>query len=87
MSEIVAPLAAKGDLQLAPRFPVPWALSCIVAAWLMLPLTSAADDGLDRIRQRGTLVWGADQEGGGPFIYPAPDDPTVLVGFEVELPD
>ncbi|MEZ6127411.1 MAG: ABC transporter substrate-binding protein/permease [Planctomycetaceae bacterium] len=44
-----------------------------------------ADDALDAIRSRGTLVWGADQEGGGPFVYPEPDDPTRLAGFEVEL--
>ena len=59
---------------------------CLV---LLLPfgahLVVRADEGLDRIRQRGTLIWGADQEGGGPFVYPKPDDPTELMGFEVEL--
>lgn len=30
-------------------------------------------------------MWGADQEGGGPFIYPKEDDPDTLVGFEVDL--
>jgi polar amino acid transport system substrate-binding protein len=43
------------------------------------------DDGLDKIRRRGTLVWGADQEGGGPFVYPDPNDPAQRIGFEVEL--
>ena len=57
----------------------------IFGAWLVPPVTSVADDGLDQIRLRGTVVWGADQEGGGPFIYPDPDDPTRLIGFEVEL--
>jgi polar amino acid transport system substrate-binding protein len=42
-------------------------------------------DGLDEIRTRGTLIWGADQEGGGPFVFPAADDPTSVSGFEVEL--
>lgn len=56
-----------------------------MAAWMMASPEIAADDGLDRIRQRGTLIWGADQEGGGPFVYPDPDDPTKLVGFEYEL--
>ena len=60
-------------------------LLCILSAWLPQPLITVADDGLDRIRQRGTLVWGADQEGGGPFVYPDPDDPSQLTGFEVEL--
>jgi polar amino acid transport system substrate-binding protein len=48
---------------------------------------SSADQTLDTIRQRGTLIWGADQEGGGPFVYPRPDDPARLTGFEVELAD
>jgi polar amino acid transport system substrate-binding protein len=42
-------------------------------------------DGLDRVKQRGTLIWGGDQEGGAPFIFPDPKDPTKLIGFEVEL--
>jgi len=48
---------------------------------------ASADQTLDAIRQRGTLLWGADQEGGGPFVYPRPDDPARLTGFEVELAD
>jgi polar amino acid transport system substrate-binding protein len=31
------------------------------------------------------LRWGGDQEGGGPYIFPHDDDPTKVVGFEVEL--
>lgn len=49
------------------------------------PRSLQADDALDAIRKRGTLIWGADQEGGGPFVYPNPEDPAALVGFEVEL--
>lgn len=51
-------------------------------------LFSCADlsaDLLDDIRSRGVLKWGADQEGGGPFVYPSESDPDRLVGFEVEL--
>src|SRR5262249_39095374 len=33
----------------------------------------------------GKLVWCGDQEGGGPYVYPAEDDPNRVVGFEVEL--
>lgn len=57
------------------------------AFFFTLPLIAKADDGLSRIRERGTLIWGADQEGGGPFVYPNPADPTRLTGFEVELAD
>lgn len=40
---------------------------------------------LDEVRQSGKLVWGADQEGGGPYIYPRDDDPEQITGFEVEV--
>ncbi|MFM8494574.1 MAG: ABC transporter permease subunit [Planctomycetia bacterium] len=36
---------------------------------------------------RGELVWAADQEGGGPHVFPDPDAPQRLTGFEVELAD
>ncbi len=44
-------------------------------------------DELADLRERGTLVWGADSEGGGPYVYPDPDDPRRMAGFEVELAD
>src|SRR5690349_14594197 len=31
------------------------------------------------------LRWGADAEGGVPYIFPDPKDPTKFIGFEVEL--
>ena len=40
---------------------------------------------LAEIKVRGALVWGADQEGGGPFVFPMDDDPNRLTGFEVDL--
>jgi polar amino acid transport system substrate-binding protein len=46
---------------------------------------SLAAGGLDAVTQRGELVWGADQEGGGPYVYPRDDDPDRVTGFEVEL--
>ena len=60
--------------------------SCCLGVLLSLA-NSAGADALDEIRQRGTLVWGADQEGGGPYIFPRKDDPTQIQGFEVELAD
>ena len=45
----------------------------------------AAADALDEIHKRGTLNWGGDQEGGGPYVFPDPKDPNHLIGFEVEL--
>ena len=40
---------------------------------------------LEEIRKRGYLRWGSDAEGGAPYIFPDPKDPTRLIGFEVEL--
>jgi polar amino acid transport system substrate-binding protein len=48
---------------------------------------SASADRLDNIRKRGALQWGGDQEGGGPYVYPRPDSPNEVTGFEVELAD
>ena len=31
------------------------------------------------------LSWGSDAEGGAPYVYPDPNDPTRLIGFEVDL--
>jgi polar amino acid transport system substrate-binding protein len=33
------------------------------------------------------LLWGADAEGGAPFVFPDPAKPERLIGFEVELAD
>jgi polar amino acid transport system substrate-binding protein len=44
-------------------------------------------DTLNDIHKRGTLRWGADQEGGGPYVYPRQDNPNQVTGFEVELAD
>ncbi len=47
----------------------------------------AADDTLDAIQRRSELIWGADAEGGGPYVYSDAADPRKLTGFEVELAD
>lgn len=62
-----------------------WLVGVVALLVTAGPSELSAGERLDRIRQRGTLVWGADQEGGGPFVYPAADDPSRLEGFEVEL--
>lgn len=63
-------------------------LRCLFGlAFLCIATFAAADDSLDRVVKSGKLVWGADLEGGGPFIYAKADDPDTLIGFEVELAD
>ena len=46
----------------------------LVAIVLLCFSRSAAADDLDAVRARGTLNWGADQEGGGPYVYPRDDN-------------
>ena len=48
------------------------------------PALRAADH-LAQIRQNGVLRWGADAEGGAPYVYPDPHHPSQLIGFEFEL--
>ena len=49
-----------------------------------VPALRAADL-LDQIRKENRLLWGGDQEGGGPYIFPREDNPAEVTGFEVEL--
>jgi len=64
-------------------------LAAVALAALALASSArvACADDLDDVRARGTLIWGGDQEGGGPYVYPSEADSEVVVGFEVELAD
>ena len=63
-----------------------WLACCWLAiCWQIPSRPCARAQDLQAVRQRGSLRWGADQEGGGPFVFPAADDPNRLDGFEVEL--
>ena len=59
----------------------------LVALTVLTAVGLGADDSLERVKKSGKLVWGADREGGGPFVYAKEDDPNTLIGFEVELAD
>ena len=50
----------------------------------LAPGVARAND-LETLQQRGTFMWGADQEGGGPYVYPQDDNPEEVTGFEVDL--
>src|SRR5580692_7618529 len=69
-----------------------WRLSrvtnCIFGLFLLLasrPLPVFSADRLDVIKSSGVLRWGADAEGGAPYIYPDPQKPEQLTGFEFDL--
>lgn len=51
-------------------------------------LSAAVDqDALASIQESGVLLWGSDAEGGAPYVFPDPDNPSTLIGFEVDLAD
>ncbi|MDX1963056.1 MAG: ABC transporter permease subunit, partial [Pirellulales bacterium] len=59
-----------------------WVLLCLgIGLWGGGPVCSA--DQLAEVLARGTIVWGGDQEGGGPYVFP--DEQGKQIGFEVEL--
>jgi len=64
---------------------VGWILLLLLWSPLWIGARVAAGDTLDEIQRRGELIWGADAEGGGPFVFPRDDDPTQVEGFELEL--
>lgn len=51
------------------------------------PNSLLAQDRLLAIRRSGVLRWGADAEGGAPYVYPDPQKPEHLIGFECDLAD
>lgn len=66
-----------------------WLRAFSLAAALVLLLAwsgpSQMAGTLDGIRKRGVLLWGSDAEGGAPYVFPDPNDPSRLIGFEVDL--
>src|SRR5437016_11526041 len=48
-------------------------------------LVLIAASGLARIRAQGEIRWAGDLQGGEPYVFRDPRDPSRLVGFEVEL--
>ena len=56
---------------------------CILAA-IALPRGASADE-LAEMRKSGRMLWGGDQEGGGPYVFSKENDPSRVTGFEVDL--
>lgn len=46
-----------------------------------------AEDTLARIKKEKVLKWGADAEGGAPFVFRDPTNTDKVIGFELELMD
>jgi polar amino acid transport system substrate-binding protein len=52
---------------------------------LLAGCTPNGGSALERVRQSGTLRWGADLQGGEPYVFEDPAKPGALAGFEVEI--
>src|SRR5215510_4248792 len=50
----------------------------IFAALISFPLTIYAQD-------KQVLRWGGDAEGGAPYVFPDPNNPRQIIGYEVDL--
>lgn len=61
----------------------------LVIAMLVGCGSDAAEHGgtLAAIRQRGEITWGADVQGGEPYVYEDPSHPDRVIGFEVDIMD
>ena len=63
----------------------PFFISTLIVLLAGRPCLLHASDHLQQIKERGELLWGADAEGGAPYVYPDPQKPEKLIGFEYEL--
>lgn len=64
----------------------------LVFLWLIIPQSvpdqlsaQKKEPPIERIKKRGYLLWGSDAEGGAPYVFPDPKEPSRLIGFEVDL--
>ncbi|HVY40920.1 MAG TPA: ABC transporter substrate-binding protein/permease [Polyangia bacterium] len=62
-------------------------MGAAAAALLAATAPPARADALASVRARGTLRWGADEQGGEPYAYEDRARGGALVGFEVDLAD
>jgi len=62
-------------------------LACLLPIFTDTVSRAETNDPLAVIRARGELLWGADAEGGAPYVYPDPEHPENLIGFEYDLAD
>jgi len=58
-----------------------------IALFALLAAHSVSASGLERVRRQGELRWAGDLQGGEPYVFRDPRDPSRLIGFEKELAD
>ena len=62
-----------------------WAVLGVLAGCTGDPPAPGAT--LAQIRQRGEITWGGDVQGGEPYVYEDPANPSHIIGFEVDIMD
>jgi polar amino acid transport system substrate-binding protein len=75
--QLVAPIWSRRAL--------PWAVACVIVCASIARVRTARADTLSTMRARSELVWGGDLQGGEPYVFEDPRDPSHLVGFEVDI--
>ena len=69
--------------------------SCLPFVLLIAACASSNGDGdgdadggtWEAIKSRGKIIWAADLQGGAPYVFEDPDDPSKLTGFEIDIMD
>lgn len=57
----------------------------IITLTVPSPGWASGSKAIEKIKERGVLLWGSDAEGGAPYVFPDPKDPSRLIGFEVDI--
>ncbi|BCB95791.1 amino acid ABC transporter permease [Dissulfurispira thermophila] len=57
----------------------------LTLSYWTIPSQSNTISTLEKIKKQGYLLWGSDAEGGAPYVFPDPNDPSSLIGFEVDI--
>ncbi|MGE3822212.1 MAG: ABC transporter permease subunit [Isosphaeraceae bacterium] len=77
------------SILISSRIPRPSRTVPLLLTALSLLLTSCGHSpsggALAQVKATGTLRYGGDREGGGPYLFPDPDDPREVTGFEADL--
>jgi len=60
-------------------------LGLVIGLSVYLNVVKTEESALERIKKRGSIIWGVDIGGGAPLAFPDPKDPKHIIGFEVDI--
>jgi polar amino acid transport system substrate-binding protein len=73
------------DVQHGAPSQLPTVLGLLLALLPSACANTSGDDALDAVLRRGELRWGADIQGGEPYVFEDPERPGRFTGFEAEI--